>query len=245
MALIVASECRAAEAVDSTSQVRVNSEERFNARQLIVPGALIAVGAFGVENGWMCRVKRDVRHDMQKMNGGHQIKADTYLQYLPAAAYVAMGSLGVKSKRSLKERAMVTVTSAACYGILTTGIKHTVREMRPDGSERNSFPSGHTALAFMGAELIRSEYPLGAGVTAYVVATGVGFMRLYNDRHWLNDVVAGAGVGILSARVGYWMLPVWRRVFHLDRCGDGAMMAVSPFYSSDLGALGACFVANF
>lgn len=97
----------------------------------------------------------------------------------------------------------------------------------------------------MGAELIRSEYPLGVGITAYAVACGVGFMRLYNDRHWINDVIAGAGVGILCARIGYWMLPVWRKVFNLDRRGCCQVAAISPFYDVERRAAGASFVACF
>ena len=54
----------------------------------------------------------------------------------------------------------------------------------------------------MGAELVRMEYGGWYGIGAYTIAVGVGFMRMYNGRHWLHDVVAGAGVGILSARVG-------------------------------------------
>lgn len=218
---------------------------RFKPTQLILPGALIAVGAFGIENGWFCHLKRDVRNEFQHMSHGHQIKADKYLQYLPAAGYLAMGALGVKSKHNFKERAIVTVTSLASYGVIAGGMKLCINERRPQGDENNSFPSGHTTLAFMGAELIRSEYPLGVGIGAYAVACGVGFMRLYNDRHWLNDVIAGAGVGILCARIGYWMLPVWKKVFRLDRPGCNSIVAVAPFYNMEYRAAGASFVGYF
>ena len=218
---------------------------RFKPAQLILPGALIAVGALGLENGWFGHIKRDVRDEFQSMSHGHKINADNYLQYLPAAGYLVMGSLGVKAKHTFKERALVTVTSIASYGILAGGMKLCIHERRPQGDETNSFPSGHTTLAFMGAELIRSEYPLGVGITAYAVACGVGFMRLYNDRHWVNDVIAGAGVGILCARIGYWMLPVWRRVFHLDRRGCCPMVAMTPFYDVNRHAAGASFVGYF
>lgn len=218
---------------------------KFKPTQLILPGALIAVGAFGIENGWFGHIKRDVRDEFQSMSHGHQIKADEYLQYLPAAGYLVMGSIGVRAKHNFKERALVTVTSLASYGILAGGMKLCIHEPRPDGVGNNSFPSGHTTLAFMGAELIRSEYPLGVGITAYAVACGVGFMRLYNDRHWINDVIAGAGVGILCARIGYWMLPVWRKVFNLDRRGGCQVAAIAPFYDVERRAAGASFVACF
>jgi membrane-associated phospholipid phosphatase len=44
-------------------------------------------------------------------------------------------------------------------------------------------------------------------VAGYAVAVGSGVLRMYNNKHWLNDVVAGAGVGILSTRLAYWLYP--------------------------------------
>ena len=44
-------------------------------------------------------------------------------------------------------------------------------------------------------------------IAGYTVATGVGIMRMYNNRHWASDVLAGAGVGILSASLMYWLAP--------------------------------------
>ncbi|WP_290121359.1 phosphatase PAP2 family protein, partial [uncultured Duncaniella sp.] len=66
-------------------------------------------------------------------------------------------------------------------------------------------------------------------IGAYSVAVGVAFLRLYNGRHWLNDVIAGAGVGILSARIGYWMLPLYKRWFKWDSpCSDIMVISYNP-----------------
>ena len=69
----------------------------------------------------------------------------------------------------------------------------------------------------MGAELVRIEYGEDypwLAVGAYTIATATGALRVYNNHHWLSDVVAGAGVGILSARIGYWLLPYTKRAMH-------------------------------
>jgi len=123
---------------------------------------------------------------------------------------------GVKSKHTLKERLLITAAAYAAMGVMVNGVKYTIREKRPASNSRNSFPSGHTATAFMGAELVREEYGGVYGVCAYTIAAGIAFLRIYNDRHWLNDVIAGAGVGIVSARIGYWTLPVTRKIFGLQ-----------------------------
>lgn len=219
--------------VENDSAVAGSDQYGFNARQLILPGALIAVGAFGVENGWMKRINRGVRKEMLHLSGGHRFKADNVIEYVPAVGYLALGEFnGIKHHHNFRDRIIITATSFAVMCAITQPVKHIVNEVRPDGSSFDSFPSGHTATVFMGAELVRSEYSSGIGIAAYGVACGVGFFRLYNNRHWLNDVIAGAGIGILSARVGIWMLPVWKRLFHFGEDSGGAQLALMPSYDS-------------
>lgn len=196
---------------DSLSSATV--EPAFRPRQLILPAALIGAGTFGVCNGWFHSVRDDIHEKMNCMRGGCYFHADDYLQYLPVAANVSMGCLGIKSRHCFKERAAITATAYAAMGIIVNVGKVSFRERRPDSNARNSFPSGHTATAFMGAELVRQEYGGAYGWGAYTLATGIAALRLYNERHWLNDVIAGAGIGILSARIGSWMLPLNRRLF--------------------------------
>ena len=93
---------------------------------------------------------------------------------------------------------------------VNTGMKHTLGVQCPYGHVYNSFPSGHTVTAFVGAEMLRreygEEYPAVA-IAGYTIATGVGFLRMYNNRHWASDVLAGAGIGILSVSLMYWLAP--------------------------------------
>lgn len=208
----------------------------FKLKQLITPGSLIAVGVFGVYNGAFGKLNKKIRTEMTNLRSHHYCHIDDYLQYIPAATYLFFNELGIKSKHSIKERVAVETTAYISMGILTVGGKCVFREKRPDSNDRNSFPSGHCAKVFTGAELMREEYGLWPGVGAYTVATGVAFLRLYNGRHWLNDVIAGAGVGILSARIGYWMLPLYRKWFKWD-AGGRTNMAIAPSYDPQKHAL--------
>ena len=81
----------------------------------------------------------------------------------------------VPANHSFRERIATTATAALTMGIIVLTIKTAVNERRPDGSETNSFPSGHTATAFTGAEIVRHEYGLGYGIAAYTIVTGVVF----------------------------------------------------------------------
>lgn len=204
------------------------AEGAFRPQQLVVPSALIAIGAFGVNNGWLCSIKENVRNNFQDLRGECRFKTDNYLQYLPVAANFGLEAVGAKPKHSFRERLATTATAYIAMGAMVNATKHSVKEKRPDTGARNSFPSGHTATAFMGAELVREEYGNAYGTGAYTIATSIALLRLYNDRHWLNDVIAGAGVGILAARIGYWLLPWERKLLGLDR--SRTTMSIIPCY---------------
>jgi membrane-associated phospholipid phosphatase len=218
-------------------------EKTFRPTHLIAPAVLIAIGSVGVSNGWFCSVKNDVRDGLQELRGDCRFKADDYLQYVPVVANLGLGFVGAKAKHSFKERVAVTATAYAAMGAMVNIVKYTVREKRPGSETRNSFPSGHTATAFMGAELVRGEYGNWYGLGAYTLATGVAFLRLYNDRHWLNDVLAGAGTGILAARIGFWLLPLERKLFRWDKAP--AAVSLIPTYSPDTHTAGIALAATF
>ncbi|MBS0387081.1 MAG: phosphatase PAP2 family protein [Proteobacteria bacterium] len=81
--------------------------------------------------------------------------------------------------------------------VATETLKFAVNENRPNGGD-HSFPSGHTAFAFTGAEFIRKEYGWRWGVPSYAVAGYVGWSRVAAREHYTHDVLAGALIGILS-----------------------------------------------
>ena len=174
----------------------------------------------------MDHVNVPARDYAMELSGGQQRHFDDWIQYLPTVAYVGLG-FGARSEHGFAERLCVTATAYAAQGLMTNALKYTVREQRPDSDARNAFPSGHTATAFMGAELVRREYGPWWGAGAYAVATTTALMRLYNDRHWTNDLLGGAAIGILSADIGFWLLPLERRLFHIPP-GSGKAFTVLP-----------------
>lgn len=235
--------------VNSFNDLSYDNEFKFRPKQLIVPGIFIVAGSFGVCNsGWFHKnINIKVKDGLESWRGDKRFKYDDYMQYVPLVAHLGLSLCGVEAKTSYKERIAVIATSYIALGIMVNGTKYTVKKLRPDGSKKNSFVSGHTATVFMGAELVRSEYKDASpwyGIGAYTLAAGVGFLRLYNNRHWVSDVIAGAGVGILSARIGYWLLPFEKKLFGWDKKDKPALVAV-PYYQPDTKSIGASFSMAF
>jgi len=218
---------------DSLTDV-CGTEHKFKAKQLIVPGALIAAGSVGI-----------AFHD--KLGGwgvGNHTKVDNYIQYAPVAANVFLGCLGVKHKHNFVDRVLISATAYAVEVALVNGLKYTVGETRPNGADAKSFPSGHTATVFTGAELVRKEYGWGIGSAAYVIAVATGVLRVYNNNHWCNDVLAGAGIGILSANVAYWLYPLEKKLFTPRKNKqNAASMMVVPTFETRHNTIGLAFTA--
>ena len=219
--------------------------EKFNSKQLIVPGIFMVSGLVGAID-YNNSLNRSVNDAFNDLSDGKTCKIDDYLRFLPSTSHLVLGSIGVKSKHNFKERLLISATSHAAMLIMGYGSKFIIIEQRPDISNNHSFPSGHVALAFTGAELLRQEYGTIYGIAGYTVATSVAILRLYNNKHWFNDVLMGAGIGILSARIGYWLLPFERNFFKINNKNNkSSTIAITPAYNVAEKALSVSVFAVF
>lgn len=196
---------------DSIASLKVKNsyQIQFKAKQLIIPVALIGYGIIGIGSDQLEAFNFEIREEV-KENIDRKFSIDDFSQYAPIASVYALGALGIKGKNNIRDKTIIVATSYLIMGLTVNSLKKITKVERPDGSSFNSFPSGHTATAFMGAELLYQEYKdvsIWYGISGYVVATGTGVFRMYNNRHWFTDVVAGAGIGILSTKAGYWLYP--------------------------------------
>ena len=159
-----------------------------------------------ISNGCLAQeVSEPVAHQYKRYHGDG---IDNVLEYVPTAAVFGLKLLGVPAESSWKRRLTVSVVSFGINAAVTSSLKHTIHEMRPDGTDNHSFPSGHTAVAFCGATTLMHEYRKVSpwiGVAGYAVATTVAVDRVRRNRHHWGDVVAGAAIGVASAEAGYWI----------------------------------------
>ena len=138
---------------------------------------------------------------------------DDYSQYFGPALTLGLKVGGVEGR---SDWGRFLASAAMSYGIMAAfvnGIKYTAKEMRPDGSQANSWPSGHTATSFVGATILHKEYGLTRSpwysIAGYGIATATGVCRVLNNRHWVSDVLSGAGIGIMSTEAAYALSDVF------------------------------------
>lgn len=129
-------------------------------------------------------------------------EAGDILQFaLPGIAGVASLFEPQEGFEGTKQFTASFATSMATVQIL----KPLTNKTRPDNADGASFPSGHTAAAFSGASFLQTRYGPWAGIPAYAAAIFTGASRVDGQKHFLDDVIAGAGISMLSN--WYWTKP--------------------------------------
>lgn len=170
---------------------------------LHIPVPLFAISALTYNQGNKFRTMRNTYVP------NFRYHYDDFLQYAPLAAVIGMKLGGVESRSSWERMLVSDAFSASLMALMVNSMKYSIDRTRPDGSSNNSFPSGHTATAFMAATIMHREYGLTRSplysIGGYTIATATAFSRQLNNRHWLSDVLAGAGIGILSTELGYFL----------------------------------------
>lgn len=203
---------------------------RFDHRSLIIPGVLIGYGVVGLTSPALKDLNNKIKNEWGKNSS--RVRIDDYTQYGPALSVYALNAFGPHGRNNIKDRTIIMTTAYIIMWSSVSTIKNASKIERPDGADAKSFPSGHTANAFLGAEFLYQEYKdvsVWYGISGYVVATGTGFLRMTNNKHWLTDVSTGAGIGILSTKLAYWIHPFLRKAVFKDKNELNGL--VMPYYN--------------
>jgi membrane-associated phospholipid phosphatase len=107
-------------------------------------------------------------------------------------------AIGVPVVKGDTNGALQAGGSIAAAQLVTFGLKEAFPELRPDGSDRKSFPSGHSGMSFAAAATLFNRQGQSVGIPAFAVASFVAFARVQADKHHWYDVVAGAAIGTAS-----------------------------------------------
>ena len=187
--------------------------QKFYSIAILFLICMLACRMTGAQNtavfpGYSPGFDNDIKLLRHNINPGMRYHADDYTQYVPAAVMVGLKAFGYEGRSSWGRMLVSDAFSGALMAGMVNGLKYTVRRPRPDGTSRNSFPSGHTATAFMIATMLHKEYGWRSpwfSIGGYTIAAFTGVSRVLNDRHHLTDVMAGAAIGTASVHLGYFL----------------------------------------
>jgi len=193
------------------------AKKAFPFKSFIIPGALIAYGFTSIESNGLKNFNAQINDEVYAESPHKKSTVDNYLQFAPAVAVYGLNAMGVYGKHNFRDRSMLYLMSNIIVTTTVFSVKKISHQIRPDSSAYTSFPSGHTAEAFASAEFMWQEYKDVSpwyGIAGYAIAATTGYLRLYNNKHWFSDVVAGAGFGIASTKLAYWLYPkIQHRLF--------------------------------
>lgn len=174
-----------------------------------LPYAMFATALYFRHNSLIKTNKYDLQDEIgEDIFGSFHSGADNYLQFVPSVSPLLLDLFHVPSYHNRSQRDLMMLESHLLTILSVTVMKNSFHDVRPDGKGFSSFPSGHTAFAFTGAAILDHEYGKKypwIKWTGYGLATLVGISRLANNRHWANDIVGGAAVGIISTDLIYWL----------------------------------------
>ncbi len=205
----------------------------------IVPASLLVAGILISDTDFEDNLQITIRN---QVGDDYYNSIDDHTRNIPIAQMYLADLIGIKAKNHWFDQSKNLALSVLITDVLTLQLKKAVGKQRPDGTDSKSWPSGHTSHAFATATVLYEEFKNTSPVLAYsgyLFAIATGYFRMANNRHYLSDVLAGAGLGILVTKLVYkydYLIP-WNPFLKKSQ------MTLLPRYSE--GTVGFHFVKKF
>ena len=182
----------------------------FITKKEILPISLIATGSilnFG-----------DMKYDFQSSIKKTNTNVDDYIQYAPIGIMYISDAIGIKHKNTGFNQTKYLFLSELSAGLIALFLRKTTNIERPN-KLKDSFPSWHTTQSFVGAATLYNEfkdYNKFTAYSGYLFSTTTGILRITNNKHWVSDVLCGAGIGIIVTNIIYNIKPLknWQPFKH-------------------------------
>ncbi|MCF8342754.1 MAG: phosphatase PAP2 family protein [Chitinophagaceae bacterium] len=208
-----------AQSENDSSQIFIQQQfatNDYTFKSFLIPGLMTTYGFIALKSKYFKMINEYTNINIPHSAANASHLADDILQFSPALMVYGLNIAGIKGKNNVFDQTMIYVMSNLILNGTVQSIKNISQEQRPDLSDYRSFPSGHTAEAFASAEFLREEYKDKSpwlGYLGYGMAVTTGCLRMYHQKHWVSDVIAGAGLGIISTRLSYILYPLIQKKF--------------------------------
>lgn len=183
-----------------------HDNKRYLKKAVIPSAALIATGILTIEGRGFFS-SHDLFNYRNETFPEFSTEADDFLMLAPLVGLYGINLISSENRHELGRQTLLLIAS----GILTSAMVWPTKKLtnieRPN-EKPYAFPSGHTAYAFTIATFIDKEFRYKKpwlSIASYSIAGATGILRVLNNAHWMSDILAGAGVGILSVNTIYWL----------------------------------------
>lgn len=217
--------------------LQVLSQRKLSFKNKILPLSLIGLGSALNFSNFRYYVK-------SKIGNTTNISLDNYMQFAPIAELYIVDMAGIKHKNSVWDQTKYMAVSELITEVLVQSVKRVANVERPNGGTM-SFPSGHTGVAFASATVLFEEFKdenLPVALSGFGFSAATGILRITNNFHWISDVLAAAGIGILVSQLVYYWEPLknWKPLCIKKKCEITPRIS----FSSDYASLGLHFQLN-
>ncbi len=164
--------------------------------------------------------------------------ADDYIHYIPLAMMYGADLFNVPAKNTVWNQTKFLIISELITSGIVLSLKYGLSIQRPNNGAYTAYPSGHTSQAFVQSQVLFNEFretrPLFAA-SGYLFSTTTGVLRILNNRHWVPDVLSGAGIGMLVTNAVYYFEPLknWNPFKNFKRKNNNLKLNVMPSIRSD------------
>ncbi len=176
-------------------------------KKLVAPVSLMALG-LSLNS---INTKTIIQEGFRKPFNNFETKVDDVLPLVPVGIMYSADLLKLKARNSVwNQTKYLAISEITSVGIVLI-LKNTLKILRPDSSTYNSFPSGHTTIAFTSSQVLFNEFYQTNKIIAcsgLLFSMSTGSLRVINNRHWVPDVLMGAGIGILVTNLVYHFEPL-------------------------------------
>ena len=141
----------------------------------------------------------------------YHTKIDDYIQYAPILTMYVADIFKVPAKNTVWNQTKFLIMSEALTSGIVSLLKYTLKIQRPNNGSFNSYPSGHTSQAFVASQVLYNEFKETNKLIAYsgfLFSIPTGTLRIVNNRHWVPDVLLGAGIAMLVTNTIYYFEPL-------------------------------------
>lgn len=146
---------------------------------------------------------KKVHHNFPTSNTRGANPIDNILKYSPFLLLIILHRNGFKTKNRLKSYLFKMIVGVVMLDVVSKALKVSVKKVRPNGHSK-SFPSLHTATCIFGAALLHAElkesYPR-ISFSGYGLTVVTALLRMYHNKHWFSDILAGALLGTSAYKV--------------------------------------------